>query len=107
MPYPVELGSVLGQESREEALMQILGSVYFLRRKGPVYRLAVARIDMSDKECVKNVINLVYEFIPQILVESPKNTTIMKINLKTSGSKSLPIYENDFVFVEEKEDDGA
>jgi hypothetical protein len=52
---------------------------------------------MQTSECVKNIINLIYDIIPQILVESPKNSTIKKISLLCDKSKLLEIYRNDYV----------
>jgi hypothetical protein len=75
----------------------IVKNVIFVRNGGPVYQIEACRVRMSNKDCVKNVINLVYDLIPQILVESPKNSTIKKISLLCDKSKCLEIYRNDFV----------
>lgn len=80
-----------------ETVDDLITNVIFVRNGGPVYEVKACRVRMGTKECVKNVINLVYDLIPQILVESPKNSTIMKISLLCDKSKCLEIYRNDFV----------
>lgn len=52
---------------------------------------------MSNKDAVKNIINLVYESIPHILVDSEKNTQVLHISLRCGDSKQLEIYKNDHV----------
>ena len=80
-----------------ENVDDLVKNVIFVRNGGPVYQVAACRVRMSNKDCVKNIMNLVYDLIPQILVESPKNSTIMKISLLCDKSKCLEIYRNDYV----------
>lgn len=94
LPYAVDYKQI---KTDPEYLEGLLNSTYFVPKKGPIFQIACGRITMSNKDIVKNTINLVYEFIPQILVQSLKNSTVKKICLCIKGSKDLPLYENDFV----------
>lgn len=94
MPYPINLKEL---KKDEEYWNRLLESTFFVPKKGPDFEVKCGRVRLSGKDNVKNVINLVYEFIPQILVQSVKNSTVKKVCLKVNGSKDLPLYENDFV----------
>lgn len=79
------------------SIEELVKNIIFVRNGGPDYEVEACRVRMGTAECVKNVINLIYDVIPQILVESPKNSTIKKISLLCDKSKCLEIYKNDFV----------
>jgi hypothetical protein len=57
---------------------------------------------MTNKDAVKNVINLIYDVVPHILVDSEKNTQVMHIGLRCGDSKLLEIYKNDHVVKEQQ-----
>lgn len=42
----------------------LVQNVIFLRNGGPMYEIEACRVRQSTKDCVKNVINLVYDLIP-------------------------------------------
>jgi hypothetical protein len=75
----------------------LLQNVYFSKTQGPVFSIEAARLSMSNKEAVKNVMNLVYEVVPHILVDAEKNTQVKHIGLRNGESKLLEIYKNDHV----------
>lgn len=56
-----------------------------------------ARLSMSNKDAVKNIMNLIYEVIPHILIDSEKNTQVMHISIRCGDSKLLDIYNNDHI----------
>ena len=98
IPYPVPVWEISRKrKDGEEIFKKLISSVYFLRGNGPFFEIEGCRVRMSDKMCVKNIINLVYDFIPQILLESPKDTSIAKVSLYLGKSKELEIFRNDFI----------
>jgi hypothetical protein len=42
----------------------LVKNVIFVRNGGPVYQVAACRVRMRNKDCVKNIMNLVYDLIP-------------------------------------------
>lgn len=105
MPVPVRLKEMTKKKSREDYIQNLKNKVYFVRGKGPVYVSPAARLSLGVKKCVKNLMNFVYELVPQILVQSPKNSTVMKVCVMTEDSKALPIFVNDFIPDESKPED--
>lgn len=94
LPFAVDLNQL---KSNEEYFSNLISCTYFVPRKGPEFEVRCGRIRLGNKENVKNIINLIYEFVPQVLAQSEKNSTVKKISLNINGSKDLPLYENDFV----------
>lgn len=94
LPYPIDFAEL---KANPKYFSSLLDYTYFIPKKGPIFEVKCGRIRMDNKANVKNIINLVYEIVPQILAQSIKNSTVKKISLNVEKSKDLPIYENDFV----------
>ncbi len=54
--------------SMGSALKDAFNQTYFQMGNGPNYSVKVARISMSTKECLQNVMIAIYRVIPHILV---------------------------------------
>jgi len=76
-------------------------SVYLCKSQGPVFCIDAARVRMSNKEAVKNIMNLVYKAVPHLLVDSEKNTQVLHIGLRLADSKILEVYKNSHKWQEE------
>lgn len=47
-----------------ESVEDLVKNIIFVRNGGPEYEVESCRVRMDTKECVKNIINLVYDVIP-------------------------------------------
>lgn len=47
-----------------ENVDDLVKNVIFVRNGGPVYEIEACRVRMTNKDCVKNIMNLVYDLIP-------------------------------------------
>jgi hypothetical protein len=93
-------------ESFRNNLPELRANVYLTKTEGPIFFVNGARLGMSNKECVKNIMNLVYESIPHLLIDSSKNTQVKHIGLTVGGSKNLPIYSNEVLDTQLEQDTG-
>ena len=96
IPYPVDLKTIK-QGNLDEELDKYYKSVPFMSREGPVFDIPACRVSQGDKESVKNIMNVIFNFIPIVLKESQKNSTVKKINLIANKSKALCLFRNEFV----------
>lgn len=87
-------------ESFTNEFRGLLQNVYFSKTQGPVFSIDSARLSMDNKQVVKNIMNLVYEVIPHILVDAEKNTQVKHIGLRCGQSKLLEVYKNDHIVKE-------
>jgi len=97
LPYPIDKKRILKHDSIDALLQDLYQGIVFLRGEGPIYYIPAARISMDDKSAVKNIMNAIYDFVPQVLVESQKNTTVKLVNVFVKGSKMLNLFSNDFI----------
>ena len=87
----------------QASLPDLRKHVYLTKTIGPVFQVPAGYITMSNRDLVKNIMNLVYRIIPHLLVSSAKNTQVLRISIHLRGSKMLDIYYNDHKWVESED----
>ena len=61
---------------------------------GPVYSVKVARIQMANRDIVKNIMHGAYRMLSHLKKEGIDFENVRQISIKTFNSPSLPIYNH-------------
>ena len=61
---------------------------------GPVYSVKVARINMENRDIVKNVMHGAYRLLGHLKKSGIECESVRQISIKTFNSPSLPIYNH-------------